>query len=45
MQHETVTVEQFYGDHAVALEMKLLGGEGNLKRIIREPTVNRPDWR
>jgi HPr kinase/phosphorylase len=42
MQHETVTVEQFYGDHAVALEMKLLGGEGNLKRIIREPTVNRP---
>jgi HPr kinase/phosphorylase len=42
MQHETVTVEQFYGDHAEALEMKLLGGEGNLKRIIREPTVNRP---
>jgi HPr kinase/phosphorylase len=42
MQHESVTVEQFYGDHAKALELKLLGGEANLKRVIREPTVNRP---
>jgi HPr kinase/phosphorylase len=42
MQHQSVTVEQFYKEHAEALEMRLLAGEGNLKRIIREPTVNRP---
>lgn len=42
MQHQSVTVEQFYKEHADALEMRLLAGEGNLKRIIREPTVNRP---
>ena len=42
MQHETVTVEQFYKEHADALQMKLVAGGANLKRIIREPTVNRP---
>jgi HPr kinase/phosphorylase len=42
MQHETVTVEQFYHDHADALQMKLIAGEANLARVIREPTVNRP---
>jgi len=42
MQHETVTVEQFYREHAEALQMKLVAGAANLKRIIREPTVNRP---
>jgi len=41
MQHETVTVEQFYREHADALQMKLVA-EANLKRVIREPTVNRP---
>ena len=42
MQHDTVTVEQFYREHADALQMKLVAGAANLKRIIREPTVNRP---
>ncbi len=42
MQHELVTVEQFYRDHAEGLQMKLIAGESNLKRVIREPTVNRP---
>ena len=42
MQHQIVTVEQFYQAHNVALQMRLLVGERGLKRIIREPTVNRP---
>jgi HPr kinase/phosphorylase len=42
MQRQAVTVEQFYQENAGPLQMRLLAGEGNLKRIIREPTVNRP---
>jgi HPr kinase/phosphorylase len=42
MQHQTVTVDQFYKEHAVALQMRLLAGERGLKRVIREATVNRP---
>jgi len=42
MQRQSVTVEQFYKEHGAALEMRLLAGDENLKRIIREPTVNRP---
>src|SRR6266511_1053327 len=42
MRHEVVTVERFYTDHASELELKLLAGASGLKRIIREPTVNRP---
>lgn len=42
MQRDTVTVERFYMDHADALQLKLLAGANGLKRIIREPTVNRP---
>jgi HPr kinase/phosphorylase len=42
MQHESVSVEQFFAENAGALQMKLLAGEANLKRVIREPTVNRP---
>jgi len=42
MQRETVTVESFYTKHAGQLAMKLVAGAGGLKRIIREPTVNRP---
>jgi HPr kinase/phosphorylase len=42
MQRQSVTVEQFYKEHSDTLEMKLVAGENNLKRIIREPTVNRP---
>ncbi len=42
MQHQSVTVEQFFKQHAEALQMRLLTGERSLKRIIREATVNRP---
>jgi HPr kinase/phosphorylase len=42
MPHDTVTVERFYTAHASALELNLIAGAGGLKRVIREPTVNRP---
>src|SRR5207249_1720201 len=42
MPHDTVTVERFYTAHASSLELNLIAGAGGLKRIIREPTVNRP---
>ena len=42
MAQSSITVEQFFKEHGAALQMRLLAGEGNLKRIIREPTVNRP---
>src|SRR5256884_9685186 len=42
MQRDVVTVERFYTEHAGELEMKLVGGAAGLKRVIREPTVNRP---
>src|SRR5450432_1112701 len=42
MAQSSITVEQFFKEHGAALQMRLLSGEANLKRIIREPTVNRP---
>src|SRR5206468_6056895 len=42
MPHDLVTVERFYTDHASSLELNLIAGATVLKRIIREPTVNRP---
>jgi len=42
MQHQSVTVERFFKEHASTLQMRLLNGEGGLRRIIREATVNRP---
>jgi HPr kinase/phosphorylase len=42
MQRDVVTVERFYTEHASSLELSLLAGASGLKRIIREPTVNRP---
>ncbi|HWD92337.1 MAG TPA: HPr(Ser) kinase/phosphatase [Verrucomicrobiae bacterium] len=42
MLRDTVTVERFYTDQAEALGLKLMAGANGLKRIIREPTVNRP---
>src|SRR5215469_229796 len=42
MQRDTVTVERFYTDQADALGLKLVAGAAGLKRVIREPTVNRP---
>src|SRR5207245_2012947 len=42
MQHEVVTVDRFYTEHASALELNLIAAANGLKRSIREPTVNRP---
>jgi HPr kinase/phosphorylase len=42
MPQSSITVEQFFKRHSDGLQMRLLAGEANLKRIIREPTVNRP---
>ena len=42
MERPSLTVEQFFKEHAAPLQMKLLSEDCNLKRIIREPTVNRP---
>ncbi|HUZ07286.1 MAG TPA: HPr(Ser) kinase/phosphatase, partial [Candidatus Paceibacterota bacterium] len=42
MARPSITVEQFFKEHAAALAMRLLAGGRGLKRVIREPTVNRP---
>jgi HPr kinase/phosphorylase len=43
MAQQSISVEQFFKEHGEALQMRLIAGDGgNLKRAIREPTVNRP---
>lgn len=42
MQRDVVTVERFYTEHASSLGLNLVAGASGLKRVIREPTVNRP---
>ncbi len=42
MAHPSVTVEQFFKEHGAALHMRLIAGGSGMKRVIREPTVNRP---
>jgi len=42
MQHQTVTVQGFYEANTSSLGLQLVAGESGLRRIIREPTVNRP---
>lgn len=42
MQHQTVTVQSFYEGNTTTLGLQLVAGEGGLRRVIREPTVNRP---
>ncbi|HEY6166401.1 MAG TPA: HPr(Ser) kinase/phosphatase [Verrucomicrobiae bacterium] len=42
MQRDIVTVEKLYTEHASRLGLKLVAGATGLKRVIREPTVNRP---
>lgn len=42
MKRELVTVERFYTTQADSLGLQLVAGASGLKRIIREPTVNRP---
>ncbi|HAB16504.1 MAG TPA: HPr(Ser) kinase/phosphatase [Verrucomicrobiota bacterium] len=42
MSTTSINVEKFYTDLGSILELKLIGGASGLKRLIREPTVNRP---
>ena len=42
MPRPSITVEQFFKEHAAALQMRLLADGRGLHRVIREPTVNRP---
>jgi HPr kinase/phosphorylase len=42
MQRDIITVERFYTGEIRDLQLKLVAGANGLKRIIREPTVNRP---
>ena len=42
MQRDVVTVEKFYTANESSLDLKLVAGASGLKRVIREPTVNRP---
>ncbi len=37
-----VTVEQFFNEHGERLELRLICGAQRLKRVIKEPTLNRP---
>jgi len=41
-QQSSISVEQFFKAHGEALQMRLVSGDSSFKRIIREPTVNRP---
>lgn len=41
-KHDTVTVESFFRDHGEELQLKVISDSGGMKRVIREPTVNRP---
>ena len=42
MKTPKISVEQFYVENASSLGLHLLAGADGLKRIIKEPTVNRP---
>lgn len=42
IKKNTITVEDFYTTYAGELELRLTAGADGLKRIIREPAVNRP---
>lgn len=42
MKYDAVTVERFYTEKSSTLDLKLIAGAGGLKRVILEPTINRP---
>lgn len=42
MQSDATTVERFYTENTSSLELRLTAGASGLKRVIPEPTVNRP---
>ncbi|HEY1172149.1 MAG TPA: HPr(Ser) kinase/phosphatase [Verrucomicrobiae bacterium] len=41
-KQDVVTVEQFYTSHRGELDLRLVAGASGLKKVIKEPTVNRP---
>jgi HPr kinase/phosphorylase len=42
MKPEPITVEQFLSEHGQELKLLLVAGDQGLKRIIVEPSINRP---
>ena len=42
IERDIITVQRFYTQQSSPLGLKLLAGANGLKRVIREPTVNRP---
>lgn len=42
MKSEPITVEKFLNEHGKELKLELVAGDKGLKRIILEPSVNRP---
>ena len=42
MRSEPITVEKFLQEHAKELKLELVAGAKGLKRVILEPSVNRP---
>lgn len=42
MAKRSATVQDFYQDNAKTLDLRLVAGAKGLKKIIKEPTVNRP---
>jgi HPr kinase/phosphorylase len=42
MSPAPITVERFYNSKTQPLELQLLAGASGLKRVIREPAINRP---
>src|SRR5881398_1673979 len=42
IQRDVVTVERFYNVNSSSLQLRVVSGIHGLKRVIREPTVNRP---
>ncbi len=42
MQRDTITVERFFQEQVGPLQLKSLTGDRGFKRVISEPTVNRP---
>jgi HPr kinase/phosphorylase len=42
MLRDPVSIERFYTEQSGSLQLRLVAGATGLKRIIREPTVNRP---
>ena len=39
---DAIPVEKFFADHQSLLQLHLLAGEMGTKRLIKEPTINRP---